>query len=829
MTECVRVHILDVPYHADCEYDYYVPSHLAGEVRRGSLVIAPFGAANRQKVAVVTSTGDKVEYESGRIKHIVSVMNQYLSLSEDMMQLCEFMKSTTLCTIGEAVKCMVPTMMVSSVEELLYTTERSPSSAEAEDVYSYILANQGVTFKKLNERFPDKRDAISYLIRNKYLKKTVRVTEKDKNRYENMISLAIDKDEALKLVTSSKKLRSARQEAIVALLCEYGTLSSSEIYRRTDTTKQNIDALIKKGIVCSKRVQTVRDPYAEARTGRRDSIILSDEQRKAYSAIEEQSSTGEARAVLLHGITGSGKTSVIKEMIDRVITSGRSVIILVPEISLTPQTVSVFCGYYGDRVAVIHSGLSAGERFDAYRKIKDNEIDVVIGTRSAVFAPLSNLGMIVIDEEQEHTYKSDTDPKYLAHDIARFRCAKSNALMLLASATPSLTSYYKAVSGVYTLVKMNKRYGDATLPDVVITDMHRERAAGNTGVFGSKLATMLYETRERNKQAILFLNRRGYHASLSCDTCGKPIECPNCSIAMTYHSYRKIDEEVNADNAHDVMSRSGVLRCHYCGYQSRVPSVCSHCNEGGFEYIGFGTQKLVDDLERLIPEVRTIRMDADTTTQKSSYDKILGSFLNGEADVLIGTQMVTKGHNFPAVTLVGVILADMMLYTSDYRAAERTFSMLTQVIGRAGRASDRGVAVIQTNSPSDRTIQYAATQNYEEFYKNEIQIRKAYTFPPFCDICLITVTAGNEAELTRESERLFSRFKTAFTEANAPVMIYGPFEAPVYRTQGRYRKRLMIKCKLNSEVRGIISRIYADFTKNTRTAHMSVDLNPSTI
>ncbi|MBQ8344281.1 MAG: primosomal protein N' [Clostridia bacterium] len=829
MTVCVKVHILDVPYHADCEYDYYASSDIAEEIDIGSLVIVPFGAANRQKVALVTGYGESVEYETNRIKHIISSMSSCLSLTEEMMALCRFMKSTTLCTIGDAVKCMVPTMLVSKVEELLYATDKEYKGEEHKGVYEYILKKPGITANKLSDKLEGARDSVSWLVRNKYVSKKAEITERDKARYERVVSLAIDKSEALDIATGKKKLRSKKQENIIALLCEISSLTDREIYERTGSQKQQLDGLLEKGYIKIDKIRVDRDPYAEAKTGKRDNIVLSEEQKRAYEQLEELYSSGEAKAALLYGVTGSGKTSVIKEMIDRVIVSGRSVIILVPEISLTPQTVSMFCGYYGERVAVIHSGLSTGERFDSYRKIRDGEIDVVIGTRSAIFAPLSNLGMIVIDEEQEHTYKSDTDPKYLAHDIARFRCAKSNALMLLASATPSLTSYYKAVSGVYSLVKLTKRYGEATLPDVIITDMHRERAAGNTSVFGTKLATMLGEIKEDNKQAILFLNRRGYHASLSCSECGKPVECPNCSVAMTYHSFRKIEEDITADNAYDIMSASGVLRCHYCGYQTRVPKVCPDCKEGHLEYVGFGTQKLEGDIERLLPDIKTIRMDADTTTQKSSYEKILSSFLNKEADVLIGTQMVTKGHNFPYVTVVGVMLADMMLYTSDYRAAERTFSMLTQVIGRAGRAKDKGIAVIQTNSPSDRTIQYAATQNYEEFYKNEIQIRKAFTFPPYCDIALITLSSGDEYSLDKEAMGLLSRLKKDFTEAGAPVIAYGPFEAPVYRTQGRYRKRIIIKCRLDSRVRNILGKAYSDFSRDSAKVRISFDFNPSSL
>jgi len=831
MTMCVRVHILDVPYHADCEYDYYVKEDMASDIMLGSLVIVPFGVANKPKMAIVTSFGENAEYETNKIKHVTSVMSSYLSLDEGMLGLCRFMKSTTLCTIGDAVKCIAPTSLVSKVEERLFANDKELLRDEYKEIFGHIQANNGVKLKKLKEKYPYQVDGILWLIRNKYVTKRAELSERDKSRYESILKLAVSRDDAIDILNSrgNIKLRSAKHKAIVSLLCENGATPLKDIYKETDSQRTQIDALIDKGIVAIEKIAVSRDPYALARNTKNEKMILSDEQMRAYSEIEALYATNEPRAALLYGITGSGKTSVIKEMIDRVISDRRSVIVLVPEISLTPQTVATFCGYYGDRVAVIHSGLSAGERFDAYRRIKDGECDVVIGTRSAVFAPLPNLGMIVIDEEQEHTYKSDTNPKYLAHDIARYRCAGAGALMLLASATPSLTSYYKALSGAYSLVKLTKRYGDATLPDVIITDMHREKNQGNVSVFGNKLTELLCSAKEENKQAILFLNRRGYHSSISCADCGKVIECPNCSVAMTYHSYKRIGDDVNADNAYEIMSGSGVLRCHYCGYQSRVPKVCPSCKEKHFEYVGFGTQKLEEDIGKLLPDVRVLRMDADTTTRKTSYESILNSFLNKESDVLIGTQMVTKGHNFPSVTLVGVMLADMMLYTGDYRAAERTFSMLTQVIGRAGRAKDRGIAVIQTNSPSDRTIQFAATQNYEEFYKNEIQIRQAYVFPPFCDICLITVSSPNEREAVRNAENILKAIKTEFTDVKAPAIAYGPFDAPIYRSQGRYRKRIIVKCKLNNQVRGIYGKIYSDISRGASGCSVSIDFNPTNL
>ncbi len=830
MAECVKAHILDVPYHADIEYSYKVPSEMEGQIGVGSLVIVPFGASNKQKIAIVTEVYN--ECASDKIKDVKSQMSDYLSLDSDMMELCRFMKSQTLCTIGEAVRCIVPAVMATKVNERCFVSDKASERIpdEYRELYEYVRDHAGVSTSYLKDRLADASVSIEWLSKNKYILRRTELEQRDKAKYESVVSLNVSRDEAIEACadTGPKRLRGKKQADILRLLCELGSLTDKDIYERTSTTRQQLLALVDKGLVKIERLPTRRASYLE-RTKERDDYVLSEEQNEAFDKLKSLYNTGEAHGALLYGVTGSGKTSVIKKMIDEVVSDGRSVIILVPEISLTPQTVSVFCGYYGDRVAVIHSGLSQGERFDAYRKIKDGDIDVVIGTRSAVFAPLPNLGMIVIDEEQEHTYKSETSPKYLAHDVARFRCAKSKALMLLASATPSLNSYYKAMGGAYELVKLTKRYGRAVLPDVIITDMKRERGNGNMSVFGTKLASLTARTLDDQKQAILFLNRRGYHSALSCTDCGKVLECPNCSVALTYHSFKKIDEEIDAENAYRVMSGSGILRCHYCGYQRRVPKECPSCQKSEFEYVGFGTQKLEGDLQRLFPSVKTLRLDADTTTTKTSYENILGSFLNREADVMIGTQMVTKGHNFPSVTLVGVMLADMMLYTSDYRASERTFSMLTQVIGRAGRASDKGVAVIQTNSPNDRTILYASEQDYDSFYQNEIQIRKAYQFPPFCDLAVITVSSPFENEVNKVSGDIVTRLEAGLKKGNIPAIAYGPFEAPVYKAQGRYRKRIIVKCKLTSTVREIFSDILISLSKSSQRARISIDFNPTAL
>ena len=828
--EYIKVHILNVPYHADCEYTYFVPFDFRQEIEKGSMVVVPFGRSDRAVSAIVTSTSAAKEEIGTFVKPIKSVLSSYLKLNSEMLSLCEFMKNRTLCTIGEAVKCIIPSAIMTKTSERFFKIENEKKiEPYLEAIYNYIVENPGTTLKKLSDRFEGAGALVSRLIRLGVIKKETFVLEQDKNKYETRVHLTISKDEALLIANGQGriKLRSQKHAEILKLLCEYDELIDKQIYEELDAQKSHIDALVKRELVATYKVELTRDPYAELKESKSEAekVTLNEVQLEAFNTLKSLYKSGEPKGALLYGVTGSGKTSVIKKMIDEVISDGRGVIILVPEISLTPQTVSVFCSYYKDRVAVIHSSLSAGERFDTYKKILEGEASIVIGTRSAIFAPLPNLGMIVIDEEQEHTYKSETNPKYSAHDIARFRCAKSNALMLLASATPSLESFYKAMDGTYTLVKMMKRYGTATLPDVIITDMRKERARGNSSPYSIKLSEYLMRTRDDGKQSILFLNRRGYLSSISCQECGEVIECPNCSVAMTYHSYKKLDEELTPENAHSLIEENGVLRCHYCGYRTKVPQKCK-CGESNFNYVGFGTQRAEAELSKLMPDVKTLRLDADTTVSKSSYEKILGDFRDKKADTLIGTQMVTKGHNFPLVTLVGVVLADSMLYTSDFRASERTFSMLTQVIGRAGRSRDHGVAIIQTSSPNEQTIQLAAKQDYDAFYENEIQIRKAYQFPPFCDIALINMSSVDEKSLNTFAKDVIKRLETELNKIKAPAIAYGPFEAPVYKAMGRYRKRILIKCKLNNALRELFSKIYSDFLKSSGQNFIGIDFNP---
>jgi len=838
--EYAGVYILDVPYHADRTYDYYVPQELRGGVSPGVLVSVPYGGGNRRMTAVVTEIRSETELES--VKPIFAVVSDGVVLSEEGLRICSFLKEQTLCTYGEAVRSVIPGSAISKVVDYYVPGEDPPAklpsklSEKALFLYAFVKSRGKVSYSRLHSEFgAETGDLVAALLKAGCIARMRENAPSDTNvKYTTYASLKISPEEADAIAEGrgTVRLRSAAQIEILRTLAKNGRLSDGDLYAmsRENASRVQLNALEKKGLVTLEKVAVYRNPYAASGAASGE-ITLSEEQTAACETLAALSDSGEAKAALLHGVTGSGKTAVIRRMIDHVLAKGRSVIVLVPEISLTPQTVGIFVGCYGERVAVIHSSLSAGERYDAYRRVKEGLADVVIGTRSAVFAPVCNLGMIVIDEEQEHTYKSDTNPKYLAHDVARFRCAHHKALMVLASATPSLNSYYKAVCGTYTLVKLKNRYGSAVLPEVTVNDMREELRGGNVSPIGSLLRSSLSEVTAAGRQAIVFLNRRGYNSFITCRSCGENVKCPNCSVSLTYHTRRAI-EEGEEETALKRRTASGLLACHYCGYRTKVPAECPSCKSTHFAFMGYGTQLAEEELRRILPDKRVVRMDMDTTGRKFSHEEILSGVKAGTTDVLIGTQMVTKGHDFPGVTLVGVLNADASLYLDDYRAAERTFAMLTQVVGRAGRGDEPGRAVVQTMNPDSDVIALAAAQDYETFYQREIRIRRALTFPPFCDMAVVTFSSSDEALVNRSavrlSERLGELLRAEFADVKA--VIFGPFEAPVYKVQNKCRMRMVVKCRLNRSTRALFKRILEEFGKQSgQRLTVSVDFNPSSL
>lgn len=600
-----------------------------------------------------------------------------------------------------------------------------------------------------------------------------------------------------------------KQKSVVDLLFDVNTASVSEICEFCSVGVSVIKNLEKYGVISIYDKEILRNPYKNVQITENKDIELSPQQMEAYTTYSNMLD-GEGGTGLLFGVTGSGKTQVYLKLIDKALENQKDVIVLVPEISLTPQALSIFHKRYGDKVAVFHSGLSLGERNDEYKRADRGEAKIVIGTRSAVFAPLHNLGLIIMDEEQESTYKSERTPKYNTKDIANFRCKYNKALFLMTSATPSLETYSNALNNKYVLCELTQRFGDAKLPQVITVDMKQEMKNGNKSPISAKLKELIEDTLDNNKQVILLINRRGYNTFIACNDCGHVITCPNCSISLTYHS---------ANNR---------LVCHYCGYTKKLDNVCPQCKGDNIRYSGFGTQKIEDELAYLFPDARILRMDADTTSTKFSHEKMFNAFANHEYDIMIGTQMVAKGLDFDDVTLVGVVNADNSLYDESYNSAERCFDLITQVVGRSGRRDGNGKAVIQTINPYNQTLEYASKQDYKSFYENEIELRKLLTYPPYCDIISASFIGDNENKVALCSKRFFELLIEENEKYKHKIIVLGPSVAKIAKLNNTYRYRLSVKCKNSKNIRNMFNDIQKNISKikEYKDISVSLDINP---
>lgn len=627
-----------------------------------------------------------------------------------------------------------------------------------------------------------------------------------KSKSERMARLVIDDESVLSQVTKKQKI-------VCDLLLDIGAAGVNEICEFCGVGIGVLKNLEKSGIVEFYSKELYRNPYENATVVDKAKIVLSDEQQKAYETNKKM--LGSGKTGLLFGITGSGKTQIYLKLIDDVVNENKDVIVLVPEISLTPQTLNIFHKRYGDKVAVIHSGLSLGERNDEYKRIDRGLAKIVIGTRSAIFAPVHNLGLIVMDEEQEQTYKSERTPRYNAKDVARFRAKYNSAYFLMASATPSIETYSNAINGKYVFSSVTQRYGNAVLPNVITVDMKKEMKDGNKSPISSVLLKYLTETLDNGKQAILLINRRGYNTFIACNECGHVITCPNCSISLTYHSF------------------SNRLVCHYCGYTKKLDNICPECGSESVRYSGFGTQRIEEELQAMLPQAKILRMDADTTSTKFSHEKLLQQFADKEYNVLIGTQMVAKGLDFEDVTLVGVVNADNSLYDQNYTASEKSFDLITQVVGRAGRRDSTGTAIIQTVNPQNETIDFASNQDYIGFYNNEIMMRKLMIYPPFCDIYSATFVGENENTVALCSKAFFDRLVEYNSNEykDIKIVVLGPTAAKISKINNSYRYRLAVKCKNSQRIRQMITKILKDVNKDKvySKISISISLNPPDI
>ena len=807
--ENILVAIEDIPYSADKLYEYALTEEIKDIVVPGTIVLCPFGNGNRSVRGIVVKHCLRTD---AKVKHVQDICDVSGYLGEDELRLCNYMKNKYFCTFFDAAKTVMPAGALGDFDRIYSLC--SNCGDEVLDTLFWQYGNR-ISRKKLLSLLPrNKFYKILNLVRFGGAQEILQVKNVISDRKQTVVQLdsssTVYADKCRKKGSEIDK----KHLAIISYLAEHGPSTVKEVLYMTGLSDSVIKTLNKRGVLKLSTREIFRNPLKNKHfCSDPGFIVLNKTQQQVAGEICSQLGTG--RTHLLYGVTGSGKTHVFMRIIDCVLEKGESALILLPEISLTLQIIERFYQYYGDKVAVLHSALSIGERYDEYKRIRSGAARIVIGTRSAVFAPVQKLGVIIIDEEQEHTYKSDMTPKYHARDIAAFLVHQKNALLLLASATPSFESFNRAMKGDIGFSRLDERFNQQPLPKVLVADMAMEQANGNLTVISNLLASELQKNLQRGEQTILFMNRRGYNSFVSCPMCKFVYKCPNCGIPMTFHKI----------NNH--------LICHYCGYTVSDQHKCPSCGSETMRYSGFGTQKVEDELKQNFPGIRILRMDADTVGTKSSRDEILTSFGLGKQDVLLGTQMITKGLDFANVTLVGVLMADMSLYSSDFRAYEKTFSLLTQVIGRAGRAEKEGRAVIQTYSPEHIVLEYAFKQDYEGFYKEETALRKSLIYPPFCDVCQVIFLADALSAAFEGAEAFVHKVEMLLQETynTVPVSIIRPKQTAVPKVGGRNRVRVLIKCRDNQQTRRMLHDAYTWYLKEKifKNTTISIDINPSMI
>ena len=816
------VAVENTAYSFDKLFDYLIPEALTGKVVPGCRVLVSFGRGSQKRQGFVFSVSDSQETGDVKLKKISEVLDEKPLLTDEMLKIASFLADRTFCTYFDAAKAILPSGIYLRVAETFMLSPEY-SDVDPDDISPEEQQIVSLLRKK------DKLTSDEKIYKDLGLSPETKLTKKlyDKGiLIKNVDTFRRINDAKVKIVSLAEELLqesnlpfkpTPKQKLVIDLLRNIGSATSKEISYYTGVAQAVIENLHKKGVLVYDDMPVYRTPSAMRNTPRNtDPIVLSPMQNKAYERLCDLRDKTEAAAALLYGVTGSGKTKVYMKLIDDVADKDKGVIVLVPEIALTPQLLSMFYARYGEKVAVIHSGLSQGERLDEWKRIANGEATIAVGTRSASFAPVKNLSMIIIDEEQEGSYKSEMTPRYHARDVARFRCAYNNALLLLASATPSVESFAYAQNGRYELIELTERYSKTGLPSVVTVDVSEKDNMNGLQTISTPLADEIRFNLENNQQTILLINRRGYNTFVACTKCKSIASCPNCSISLTYHT------------ANDRMM------CHYCGYSESVRTSCNECGADTIRFSGFGTQKVEQELEVLFPDARILRMDADTTSAKNSHEKSFRLFAQGEYDIMVGTQMVAKGLDFPDVTLVGVISVDQQLYNDDFRSTERTFDLLTQVVGRSGRGEKSGRAVIQTLAPENAVIELAADQDYTEFYKTEIAIRKALVYPPFCDICVVGFSAPSENMVKTAAGYFFRMFKEKLQEKypDEKVIVLGPVAPKLAKINNSFRERLIIKCRNSVHFRNLISECLKAFATNkyySEKVTAYADINPDSL
>ena len=798
----------------DKPYSYFVPEGMLPEI--GMRVTVPFGRGNK------TCEGIVLALEQGSpegLKTVLAQLDEKPLLTDRMLHLASFLRQRCYCSFYDAVRGMLPAgLWFQTKEQICLTEDRSwqDKSLRQKDA---VLLLQALTdcggscdASVLRQYVEDEerlQKAISYLLGKKWITAHQEYSRRANDKSEKIATLASSQEEALEYASGRPK-SAIQQRNILQTLCAVGSASVKELCYYTGAKPAAVKRLAELGYIHLwdrpvLRCKEIRPAQVEK------PLILNDEQQKAFEGLSLQMAQKDPGVALLYGVTGSGKTAVYIRLIQQCIENGKQAVLLVPEIALTPQLLGLMAAWFEDGVAVLHSSLPVGERYDQWKQAQSGQAKVVVGTRSAVFAPCKNLGLMIIDEEQEHSYKSDNSPRYHARDVALWRGLKEQALVVLGSATPSVESMYKAKTGIYQLYTLKNRFGGRALPQVEIVDMKEEVKEGNDTSLSHPLQDALGENIQNGKQSILFLNRRGNSRAVVCVDCGEAPECPRCSVRLTYHSANER------------------LMCHYCGFSQPVPKRCPACG-GPTKRIGVGTQKVQEELQVLFPDVELARMDADTVSATNTHQQILDKFQQENTPVLVGTQMVAKGLNLPNVTLVGVLDGDLGLYNDSFRAAETTFNMLTQVVGRAGRGDTPGKALIQTLVPEHQVIRLAAVQDYDRFYELEIGMRKTLGYPPFQDVVQCTLTGPDEARVLRGAAKLAESLRGLLKDPQygaGNAVVLGPAPCPVPKINYNFRYRLTLRCSLTGAIRNLLGHLLRQFStdKDNRGVSAFIDIN----
>lgn len=787
-----KVAVENTIYHFDKLFTYRVPQLLREQVLPGVRVSVPFGAGNRRRVGMVFFlSGEGGE----RVKDVDSVLDREAALSPDMLELARWMKERYYCTLFEAAKLMIPTGYHLKLCD------------------HYVLSGDFKDFDRENYTDAQWRGILLLRGAGKSLSAEKIAQETGLEECSQEFQQLLERGVLCKVNTAMSRVKDAtskmvrpilgysgkltpRQKDVYQTLLDAGEASERELCYFTGASSSVVRALVDKGAAEAFEYEVYRRPdFFQDEEGMSQELTLSPAQQQVLEALTEEYENLEGRrTALLYGVTGSGKTSVFLKLIQHVRDQGKGVIVMVPEISLTAQTIRQFRHWFGDGIALFHSGLSLGERLDEWKRVRRGEASIVVGTRSAVFAPVRDLGLIVIDEEQEHTYKSESSPRYDAREVARYRCWKAGAFCLLASATPSVETFRMAQEKKFGFHQLSERFGEAVLPQVELVDMNEDAPPGETAI-GKTMAKALKENFQMGRQSILLLNRRGYHTFASCQSCHEVVSCPHCSISLTYHS------------------ANGRLMCHYCGYSVPYSSHCPSCGNDTVTFRGTGTQKAEEQLRQLLPDARVLRIDTDSVAAKFSLEKKLDQFSRGEYDIMVGTQMVAKGLDFENVTLVGVLSADQSLFSDDFRSNERTFDLLTQVVGRAGRGKYPGHAMIQTYAPENPVLHLAANQDYFGFYRQEILFRQAMLYPPFVDILVIGFVGEKEAVVKQGAETFLWQLSLLAKEeySELPLRVLRPSPAAVAKVSNKYRYKLLVKCRNSQRLQEMMSRLLIQF------------------